>query len=76
MLQINSITKIFDPGLVSEKVALNGLSLTLDEGDFVTIIGGNGAGKSSTLNSISGVVEITSGTIIYQDESEWVIGIR
>ena len=41
MLEINSITKIFDPGLVSEKTALNGLNLLMVDGDFVTIIGGN-----------------------------------
>ncbi len=67
MLQINSITKIFDPGLVSEKVALNGLSLTLDEGDFVTIIGGNGAGKSSLLNAIAGKFYCDEGTISIAD---------
>ncbi len=49
--------------------ALQGISLTVNKGEIVALIGGNGAGKSSTLNSISGVVEITSGTIIYQDEN-------
>ena len=48
--------------------ALQGISLTVNRGEIVALIGGNGAGKSSTLNSISGVVEITSGSITYQDE--------
>ena len=49
--------------------ALQGISLTVNRGEIVALIGGNGAGKSSTLNSISGVVEITSGSITYQDEN-------
>ena len=63
MLEINSITKIFDPGLVSEKTALNGLNLSMADGDFVTIIGGNGAGKSSLLNAIAGRFYLNAGTI-------------
>lgn len=63
MLQVDQITKVFDPGLVSEKIALNQLDLTLNEGDFVTVIGGNGAGKSSLLNAIAGRFTINSGTI-------------
>ena len=46
MLEIKNIYKTFNPGTINEKVALNGLSLKLNEGDFVTVIGGNGAGKS------------------------------
>ena len=63
MLNVNSITKVFDPGLVSEKVALNRLNLTMAEGDFITIIGGNGAGKSSLLNAIAGKFFCDAGTI-------------
>ena len=63
MLNVNSITKVFDPGLVSEKVALNRLDLTMAEGDFITIIGGNGAGKSSLLNAIAGKFFCDEGSI-------------
>ena len=52
-----------NPGTVNEKAALNHLSLTLEEGDFVTVIGGNGAGKSTMLNAISGVWPVDEGTI-------------
>ena len=63
MLEIKNITKTFNPGTVNEKVALNDLSLTLKDGDFVTVIGGNGAGKSTLLNAISGVWKPDCGTI-------------
>ncbi|MGN0174555.1 MAG: ABC transporter ATP-binding protein [Acutalibacteraceae bacterium] len=63
MLKINNVTKTFNPGTVNEKVALNNLNLTLKDGDFVTVIGGNGAGKSTMLNAISGVWKPDSGTI-------------
>ena len=49
MLKIDNIKKTFNPGTINEKVALNGVNLSLEEGDFVTVIGGNGAGKSTTL---------------------------
>ena len=55
MLEIKNIYKTFNPGTINEKVALNGLSLKLNEGDFVTVIGGNGAGKSTMLNAVAGV---------------------
>ena len=58
MLKIDSVTKVFNAGTVNEKVALSGLSLHLKEGEFVTVIGGNGAGKSTMLNAIAGVWEI------------------
>jgi len=64
MLEIKNITKTFNPGTVNEKVALNNLSLTLDDGDFVTVIGGNGAGKSTMLNAISGVWKLDEGSIV------------
>ena len=63
MLKIDNIRKVFNPGTVTEKVALNGLSLQLNKGDFVTVIGGNGAGKSTMLNAISGVWPVDAGSI-------------
>ncbi|HOQ16992.1 MAG TPA: ABC transporter ATP-binding protein [Defluviitaleaceae bacterium] len=64
MLSVNNIYKVFNPGTVNEKVALRGISLTLEEGEFVTIIGGNGAGKSTLLNAIAGVYPVDEGSII------------
>ncbi|MBQ3079052.1 MAG: ATP-binding cassette domain-containing protein [Clostridia bacterium] len=63
MLDIKNVVKVFNPHTINEKVALNGLNLHLDEGDFVTVIGGNGAGKSTMLNAISGVWPVTRGKI-------------
>ncbi|MDO4280085.1 MAG: ABC transporter ATP-binding protein [Peptococcaceae bacterium] len=63
MIEINAIEKTFNPGSVNQKRALNGLSLQLDEGDFVTVIGGNGAGKSTMLNAIAGVFPVDKGEI-------------
>ena len=63
MLKITNLYKTFHPGTVNAKKALNGLSLTLNEGDFVTVIGGNGAGKSTMLNAIAGVFIPDDGTI-------------
>lgn len=63
MLNVNAIYKTFNPGTVNEKVALNGLDLTLKEGDFVSVIGGNGAGKSTLLNAIAGTFPVDSGSI-------------
>ena len=63
MLELHQVCKTFNPGTVNEKAALNHLSLTLEEGDFVTVIGGNGAGKSTMLNAISGVWPVDEGTI-------------
>ena len=54
MLTVDSISKTFFPGTVNERRALAGLDLTMDEGDFVTVIGSNGAGKSTLLNAVSG----------------------
>jgi len=64
MLEIKNIHKTFNLGTINEKKALNGLTLFLDEGDFVTVIGGNGAGKSTMLNAIAGVWPVDSGSII------------
>ena len=63
MLDIKNVKKTFNKGTINEKKALNGINLHLDEGDFVTVIGGNGAGKSTTLNMIAGVYPIDSGKI-------------
>ena len=64
MLKIENVRKVFNPGTVNEKVALNGLNLHLKPGDFVTVIGGNGAGKSTMLNSVSGAYTVDEGKII------------
>lgn len=63
MLELKDIHKTFNAGTVNEKVALNGVNLTLADGEFVTIIGGNGTGKSTTLNAVAGVFPIDSGSI-------------
>ena len=64
MLEIENVYKTFNIGTINEKVALNGVELKLSERDFVTIIGGNGAGKSTTLNAIAGVWPVDKGRII------------
>ena len=64
MLEVNNIYKTFNVGTVNQKTALNGVTLHLKEGDFCTVIGGNGAGKSTTLNAIAGVWPIDEGQII------------
>ena len=64
MLVLQDIRKTFNQGTVNEKKALQGVNLTLEEGDFVTVIGGNGAGKSTMLNSIAGVFSVDSGHIL------------
>ena len=64
MLQIKNVHKTFNPGTINEKKALNGIDLHLKEGDFVTVIGGNGAGKSTMLNMVAGVYPVDCGNII------------
>ena len=64
MLDLINVKKTFNPRTVNEKVALNGVNLHLNDGDFVTVIGGNGAGKSTTLNAIAGVWPVDEGQII------------
>lgn len=64
MLVLDNIYKTFNIGTINEKHALNGVNLTLEEGDFVTVIGGNGAGKSTVLNAIAGVWPIDEGAIL------------
>ena len=73
MLEIKDVFKTFNAGTINEKKALNGVNIKLNEGDFVTIIGGNGAGKSTTLNMIGGVYPIDRGTITIDgvDVSTW-----
>ena len=63
MLKITNLQKTFNPGTVNAKTALKGLNLTLEDGDFVTVIGGNGAGKSTMLNAIAGVWKPDYGTV-------------
>ena len=64
MLKLENISKTFNPGTINEKKALIGLSLHLAPGDFVTVIGGNGAGKSTMLNAIAGVWPVDEGRIV------------
>ena len=64
MLDINHISKTFNPGTINEKKALVDLDLHLRDGDFVTVIGGNGAGKSTLLNAVAGVWPVDSGSIV------------
>lgn len=68
MLTVSNVYKTFNKGTINEKKALRGLNLHLKEGDFVTVIGGNGAGKSTMLNMISGVYPIDGGKIILNGE--------
>ena len=67
MLKITNVHKTFNPGTINEKKALNGVDLILNEGDFVTVIGGNGAGKSTVLNMIAGVYPVDCGSIMVDD---------
>ena len=64
MLEIKNVCKTFNPGTINEKRALKGLDLKLEDGDFVTVIGGNGAGKSTMLNAVAGVFGVDSGSIV------------
>ena len=64
MLDIQHVTKAFNPGTINQKIALNDLNLKLEPGDFVTVIGGNGAGKSTMLNAIAGVWRPDAGSIL------------
>ena len=64
MLDIKNVEKTFNPGTINEKKALNNINLHLEEGDFVTVIGGNGAGKSTMLNMVAGVYPVDCGSIV------------
>lgn len=67
MLKVENIYKTFNPNTINEKKALNGVSLTLNDGDFVTVIGSNGAGKSTLLNAIAGIWPIDDGKIMIDE---------
>ena len=64
MLELQNLYKTFNPGTINQKTALNGLSLKLNDGDFVTVIGGNGAGKSTMLNAVAGTWFVDEGKIL------------
>jgi len=72
MLEIQNVSKTFNAGTVNQKTALNGLNLKLNEGDFVTVIGGNGAGKSTMLNAVAGVWPVDEGKILYYEDKQLV----
>ena len=69
MLELKNLYKTFNAGTVNEKLAIDNLSLTLEDGDFVTVIGSNGSGKSTMLNLIAGVFTPDSGTIMLNDHN-------
>ena len=74
MLEIKNIYKTFNPGTINEKVALNGISLKLEEGDFVTVIGGNGAGKSVAQEQHRGrEVPRQPGTAVHRGDADGVV---
>ena len=64
MLKIDNISKTFNKGTINEKLALDDLSITINDGDFITVIGGNGAGKSTLLNAICGTIIVDNGSIV------------
>lgn len=64
MLEVKGVYKTFNPGTVNEKRALNGVDLTMHDGDFITVIGGNGAGKSTLMNAVAGVWPIDEGSVV------------
>jgi putative ABC transport system ATP-binding protein len=68
MLRVEHIVKIFNRGTVNEKKALGGLSLTLEPGDFATVVGSNGAGKSTLFNAIAGSFYVDEGSIYLDGE--------
>ena len=68
MLELKGLKKTFNAGTPNQKIALNGVDLTINDGDFITVIGGNGAGKSTLLNAIAGVWRIDEGNIILDGE--------
>jgi len=67
MLKLENIKKTFNPHTINEKIALNGVNLTLEEGEFVTVIGSNGAGKSTLLNAIAGTWLVDEGRILIDE---------
>ncbi|KAA0550074.1 ABC transporter ATP-binding protein [Bacillus sp. BGMRC 2118] len=73
MLQLNNINKIFNEGTPDEKIALDQINLTLNKGDFVTIIGSNGAGKSTLMNIVSGVLTPDTGNVMIDNKTVTVL---
>ena len=73
MLELSHISKTFNPGTINEKTALRDVSLTLKDGEFVTVLGSNGAGKSTLFNAISGAFLPDSGRVVLDDMymTEW-----
>ena len=67
VLELKNINKVFNPDTINERKALIDINLTMEEGDFLTVIGGNGAGKSTLLNAIAGVWPVDSGSITIAD---------
>ena len=76
MLEIKNVSKTFNPGTVNAKTALNGLNLTLNDGDFVTVIGGNGAGKSTMLNAVAGTIQVDTGFRNSSGRRTWAVCFR
>ena len=68
MLDLVNVRKTFNKGTINQRVALDGINLHLEDGDFVTVIGGNGAGKSTMLNAVAGVWPVDDGRIILDGE--------
>ena len=68
MLELKNVSKTFFPGTINEKRVLKGINLTLNDGDFVTVIGGNGAGKSTLMNVITGSYNVDGGNIVIDGE--------
>ena len=66
MLELKSVCKVFSPGTVNEKIALDHIDLTLNPGDFVTVLGSNGAGKSTLLSTIAGALQVDAGQILLE----------
>lgn len=69
MLRIEHVSKVFNPGTINEKKALDDMSLVINDGDYITILGSNGAGKSTLFNAISGVFLADSGRILLDDRN-------
>ena len=69
VLEVQHLHQIFEAGTVNENHVLRGINLTINPGDFMTIIGGNGAGKSTLLNSIAGTIPVEQGTITLNGEN-------
>lgn len=69
MLVLNNVKKVFYPGTVNERTALDGVSLTVKDGDFATIIGSNGAGKSTLFNCIGGSFFVEEGSVFLDDQN-------